>query len=118
MIADEVRSQIELENADAQLSAKNQDLDPASSSIARTLSDPHPHVFVVGGALDVVDDSGAECALSDGDALQLSSPPPPDATAVSLSCSPARVVANAEVCHGYCGSCRSSGNAEPHARNH
>ena len=85
MIADEVRNEIALENADAQQSAKNQDLDPASSSIARTLGDGHPHVFVVGSALDVVDESGAECALSDGDALQLTAPPPgPSATAASL----------------------------------
>jgi hypothetical protein len=84
MIADEVRNQIALENADAQQNAKNQDLDPASSSIARMLADGRPHVFVAGSALDVVDESGTECALSDGDALQLASPPPPDATAVSL----------------------------------
>jgi hypothetical protein len=84
MIADEVRNQIALENADAQQNAKNQDPDPASSSIARTLGDGHPHVFIAGGALDVVDESGAECALSDGDALQLATPPAADATAASL----------------------------------
>jgi hypothetical protein len=85
MIADEVRNEIALENADAQQSAKNQDPDPASSSIARALADGHPHVFVAGGSLDVVDGSGAECALSDGDVLQLSAPlADPNATAASL----------------------------------
>ncbi len=85
MIADEVRNEIALENADAQQSANNQDPDPGSSSIARTLADGHPHIFVTGSALDVVDDSGAECALSDGDVLQLTSPlTDPNATAASL----------------------------------
>ncbi len=85
MIADEVRNEIALENADAQQSANNQEPDPGSSSIARTLADGQPHVFVAGAALDVVDASGAECALSDGDVLQLSAPlVDPNATAASL----------------------------------
>ena len=84
MIATEVHSQIALENNEAQQSAVNQDIDPASSSIARSFSDGHTHVFVAGGALDVVDDAGMECALSDGDVLQLATLPPPDATAASL----------------------------------
>jgi len=84
MIADEVRNQIALENADAQLNAKNQDPDPASSSIARSFGDGHPHVFVTGSALDVADETGSECALSEGDALQLRTPPAADATTASL----------------------------------
>ena len=49
------------------------------------LSDGHPHMFVAGGNLDVTDAaSGQECALSDGDALQLQSPPPADATSANL----------------------------------
>ncbi len=80
-IAEEVKNQLALENAEAQQNANHQDIDPASSGIARLLADGHPHVFVVGGAMDVVDaSSSTECALSDGDALQLVSPPPPDAT--------------------------------------
>ena len=67
-----------------QQALKNQDPDPASSGIPRMLGDGQRHVFVVGSPLDVVDDSGAECALSEGDALKVSSPPPPDAAAVSL----------------------------------
>jgi hypothetical protein len=88
-IADEVKNQIALENSEAQQNAKDQDPDAASSGIARLLSDGHPHVFVVGGALDVVDaSSSAECALSDGDALQLAAAPPadsPNANVVVLS---------------------------------
>lgn len=84
MIADEVRAQIALENADAQQSARNQDLDPGSSSVARSMGDGHPHVFVVGVSVDVVDDAGTECALSQGDVLRLTAQPAPDATAASL----------------------------------
>ena len=84
MIADEVRNQIALENQEAQQNAAGQDIDPGSSGIARLLSDGRPHVFVAGGALDVTDASGQECTVSDGDALQLRTPPPSDATTANL----------------------------------
>ena len=58
--------------------------DPASSGIARMLSDNVQHVFVAGSDLDVIDASGAECAVSEGDAMQLAGPPPADATAADL----------------------------------
>jgi len=83
-IASEVKNQLALENQEAQQSAQGQDVDPGSSGIARMLSDGHRHVFVVGSALDVVDASQTECALSDGDVLALMTPPPPDAIAVDL----------------------------------
>ena len=83
-IADEVKAQIALENAEAQQTAAGQEPDPASSGITRMFQDGKPHVFVAGGSLDVVDSSGAECALSDGDALQLASAPPADAANVDL----------------------------------
>jgi len=63
-------------------------IDPGSSGIARMMNDAangHPHVFMVGNALDVVDTSGNECALSDGDALQLQQAPPADANAANLA---------------------------------
>ena len=84
MIADEVRNQLALENAEAGQNAQQQDVDPGSSGIARLLSDGRPHVFVAGGNLDVTDASGQECAVSDGDTLQLREPPPSDATAANL----------------------------------
>ena len=84
MIADEVKAQLALENQEAQQTAANQDVDPASSGIARLLSDGRPHVFVAGGNLDVTDASGQECAVSDGDTLQLREPPPSDATSANL----------------------------------
>jgi len=84
MIADEVKNQLALENAEATQNAAGQDIDPGSSGIARLLSDGRPHVFVAGGALDVTDSSGAECQVSDGDALQLRTAPPSDATTANL----------------------------------
>jgi hypothetical protein len=83
-IAEEVRGQLALENQEAQQNSAQQDIDPGSSGIARLLSDGHKHVFVVGSALDVVDSTQTECALSDGDVLALMSPPPSDATAADL----------------------------------
>jgi len=84
MIADEVRNQLALENQEAQQDAQKQDVDPGSSGISRLLSDGRPHVFVAGGNLDVTDANGQECAVSDGDALQLRTAPPSDATAANL----------------------------------
>jgi len=83
-IADEVRSQLALESSEATQSAQHQDVDPASSGIARLLTDGKQHVFVAGSALDLVDANGQECGISDGDVLALQAPPPADATAADL----------------------------------
>ena len=86
-IADEVRNQLALENQEASLNAQQKEVDPGSSGIDRILTDAangKPHVFVVGSALDVVDSSQLECALSDGDVLALSNAPLPDAKAADL----------------------------------
>jgi hypothetical protein len=83
LISAEVQRQIALENAEAQ-NAQAGPADPASSSIQRMLTDGTQHVFVVGHDLDVVDATGRECAVSQGDAIQLAGPPAPDATAASL----------------------------------
>ena len=84
LISDEVKSQIALENAESK-NGQAGEPDAASSSIQRALTDGKPHVFVAGQDLDVVDAGGAECALSEGDALQLSGQSAPDATNVSLA---------------------------------
>jgi hypothetical protein len=83
-IADEVRDQIALENSEAQQNTQNQEIDPGSSGIARMMSDGHPHVFLVGSSLDVVDGTGSECSLSGGDVLSMQTAPSPIATAVDL----------------------------------
>ena len=84
MIADEVKNQLALESQEATQNAQGQAPDPASSGIARLLSDGRPHVFVAGGSLDVTDTSGHECVVSDGDTLQLRDAPPSDATTANL----------------------------------
>ena len=84
MIAEEVKRQIALTNQEATVTAANNVPDPASSGIARMLSDNVQHVFVAGADLDVIDAGGTECAVSEGDALQLAGAPPADATAANL----------------------------------
>jgi hypothetical protein len=84
MVAEEVKRQLALENQEAQTTAANNTPDPASSGIARMMSDNIQHVFVAGADLDVIDASGTECAVSEGDALQLVGPPAADATAADL----------------------------------
>ncbi len=69
LIADEVRRQVALENAES--ANKSGDPDAASSSIQRMLTDGTQHVFIAGQDLDLVDAAGNECAVSEGDALQL-----------------------------------------------
>jgi hypothetical protein len=83
LIAAEVQREVALENSEAQQNAQNQDIDYGSSGIARMLSDNQAHVFVAGSDLDLVDAAGQECAVSQGDVLEVSSAPPPDASAAT-----------------------------------
>ena len=80
MVSDEVQRQVALENSEAQANAQQKDIDPASSGIARMLSDNQPHVFIAGSDLDLTDAAGQECAISQGDVLEVASAPAPDAT--------------------------------------
>lgn len=82
MIADEVKDQLVQERSEAQQNGQNQDPDPRG--IAGLFSDGRVHVFVAGGSLDVVDAAGTGCAISDGDALELATPPPVSATSATL----------------------------------
>ena len=84
LIADEVRQQIALENTESKTGQAGEP-DAASSSIQRALTDGKPHVFVAGHDLDVVDAGGSECAISEGDALQLTGQTAPDAQAATLA---------------------------------
>lgn len=83
-IAEEVRRQIALENAEAQGVAQNTDPDPESSGIGRMLADGFSHVFIVGNNLDLVNSLGKECVVTPGDVLQLRTPPPPQSIQASL----------------------------------
>jgi hypothetical protein len=85
LIADEVRSQIALENSESKTAGQGAEPDAASSSIQRSLTDGKQHVFVAGHDLDVVDAGGTECALSEGDAVQLTGQTAPDAQAATLA---------------------------------
>jgi len=83
MVSDEVQRQVALENSEAAANAQSQQADPASSGIARMLSDNQPHVFIAGSDLDLVNTAGQECPVSQGDILEVSSAPPADATAAT-----------------------------------
>jgi len=83
-IADEVRRQLALENAEAQGASRGQDPDPQSSGIARMLGDGSSHVFVVGENMDLTSSQGQECLVTPGDVLQLRTPPAATATEANL----------------------------------
>jgi len=84
MIAAEVQQQLALENDEARQSARNTDIDPGSSGIARMLGDRATHIFVAGRELDLVDATGQECAISEGDVLQFKDAPAADARVARL----------------------------------
>jgi len=84
LIADEVKRQIALENTEQKTAGQNNEPDAASSSIQRALTDGVQHVFIAGHDLDVVDAGGNECAISEGDALQLATGNAADATSINL----------------------------------
>jgi hypothetical protein len=86
-IANEVQSQLALENSESQRVAQGGDVDINSSGLPRILAEAgpdHPHVFVVAGPLEVTDSGGQECGLTAGDVLRLSTAPLPDSTSVYL----------------------------------
>jgi len=85
MIADEVQNDIALENQEAGNNMAQAAPDPASSGIARLLNDGRTHVLVAGGEVDVTDANGQECALTDGDVVQVAGPVAPEATTVQAS---------------------------------
>jgi hypothetical protein len=80
-IADEVRRQVALENAEA--SAGQAPPDPGSSGVARMMADNMPHVFVVSAPLDVTSNVG-ECPVTEGDVLQLNPGTPPNSPSANL----------------------------------
>jgi hypothetical protein len=81
-IADEVRRQIALENAEARAGAQAPP-DPGSSGIARMLTDNTPHIFVVNAGLNLQSNIG-ECAVTAGDVLRLNPGTPPNASTANL----------------------------------
>jgi len=85
LVAAEVQRQIAVENFEATPAQQAAGPNPEISGVQRMLSDNIAHIFVAGAPLDVVDSTGAECAISEGDVLQLTPTPlPADATAATL----------------------------------
>ncbi len=86
-IANEVQSQLALENSESQTVTRGGDVDINSSGLPRILAEAspsHPHIFVVAGPLEVTDATGQECGLTAGDVLRLSNAPSPDSTSADL----------------------------------
>lgn len=81
-ISEEVRRQVALENSEA-AAGPQAPPDPGSSGIARMLDDNTRHVFVVDQPLDLQSNAG-ECAVTQGDVLQLAPGTAPGATSASL----------------------------------
>jgi len=81
LISDEVRQQVTLEYNES----KAAEPDDKISSIQLLLTDGKQHVFVAAHDLDVVDANGGECALSQGDAIQLRSGPSGDDQPATLA---------------------------------
>jgi hypothetical protein len=82
-IAEEVRRQLALENAESSAGGAQNPPDPGSSGIARMLSDNQPHVFVVASPLDVSSGNG-DCSVTEGDVLQLQGTVPADSPSANL----------------------------------
>ena len=74
LVADEVKRQLDQERAEQQ----NQNYQPALFGGGNT------HVFVVSNALDV-QSNGGECALTEGDVLQLNGMPPQGTESVQVT---------------------------------
>jgi hypothetical protein len=85
-ISNEIQRQLALENSESRV-AVNGDLDMNSSGLPRMLAETspsNPRIFVVVGSLDVTDNQGQDCTLTEGDVLRLSTPPASDATTANL----------------------------------
>jgi hypothetical protein len=85
LVADEVKLAVQNEGAASQAAAAKQETDQGAGSVVTLLGDGHAHVFVAGTDLDLVSDSGAECAVSQGDVLKVSGPPSADADTIQAT---------------------------------
>jgi hypothetical protein len=83
LVANEVEGELALEDEEANAEGQMQAPDPAYSSIAGVLSDGKAHVFVAGREVDVVDSSGRECAVTEGDVVEVTVAPGAEDTAAT-----------------------------------
>jgi len=84
-IADEVRLEIQQEQAAAQANATDPRGGPDYGGIGEVLTDGHSHVFIAGSTLDVVDGSGDDCVLTQGDVVRVRAAPALGAQAVNAT---------------------------------
>jgi hypothetical protein len=73
MLAREVGRQVHAEAAEAQANTQNQEVPAAAVSIVQELSDHQDHVFVVASDLDLVEQGGRRCMVSEGDVVDVRS---------------------------------------------
>jgi hypothetical protein len=71
LVADEVERQIEEEAREARGNAQSQEPAPGAGGVVEELRRPTQHVFVVASDLDLVDDNGRRCMISEGDVIQI-----------------------------------------------
>jgi len=71
LVADEVERQIEEESHEARGNAQNQEPKPGAGGVVEELRRPTQHVFVVASDLDLVDDNGRRCMITEGDVVQI-----------------------------------------------
>jgi hypothetical protein len=70
-VADEVATQIEEEAREAGGDARNQEPKAGAGGVVEELARPTQHVFVVASDLDLIDDNGRRCMMSEGDVIQI-----------------------------------------------
>jgi hypothetical protein len=70
-VADEVQAQIAEESREAEGSTRNLEPKAGAGGVVEELGRPAQHVFVVASDLDLVDDNGRRCMISEGDVVQI-----------------------------------------------
>jgi hypothetical protein len=70
-VADEVQSQVAEEAHEADGNTRGLDPKPGAGGVVEELGRPAQHVFVVASDLDLVDDNGRRCMISEGDVVQI-----------------------------------------------
>jgi hypothetical protein len=70
-VADEVQAQVAEEAHEADGNARSLDPKPGAGGVVEELARPAQHVFVAASDLDLVDDNGRRCMISEGDVVQI-----------------------------------------------
>jgi hypothetical protein len=70
-VAEEVQAQVAQEAHEAEGDARNSEPKAGAGGVVEELSRPTQHVFVVASDLDLVDDNGRRCMISEGDVVQI-----------------------------------------------